>query len=112
LFNIWQKLTEDKMWFDTGKLDVGINDPTPTSELHPFHRATGLAYKSDDVRNIETQLNYTYAEYPKDAPSLKAWVNKTFGGLRSAILDLGKDETNGISKGLNNHYVVNLIYSR
>jgi hypothetical protein len=105
LLDVWQKLNSTH-WFDN---PFTQDDEKSTTELDPFHKQGGASYISDDVRDIEQQLNYTYPDYPKEIDQLKIWVNKTFGDHRSDILQLKKD---GKVKGLRNHFVVNLIYSR
>ena len=119
LLAIWQKFNKDK-WFDSPY----ENDPTPKTELQPFHYDTaGNIWFSEKCRNVE-DLNYQYDDLVAgpdmiDPSTGKVDEQKYLDALREHIYELYPSTSKSIRNqpryrgeaGFND-YIINVVYDR
>jgi hypothetical protein len=119
---IWQELHPgDQYWFDHPFPD----DDPPTEPLHPFHKAEsgpGADYNSNDTRDWKNMLyQYEITEVKPDelnpdgsvnqekhAARINADLNQLYATTRLEVFDGAREHV----KGVENDYIINVVYNR
>ncbi|SCV31922.1 uncharacterized protein FFFS_03045 [Fusarium fujikuroi] len=113
-FAIYQNNNGKDQWFTGATKDT---DPSPKDHLYPFHTDTKFKHwNSNDVRDWTT-LGYTYPDLAPETDSsgtaplelVQKRLTEKYGVLRRVLHEVGSTQN---IEGLDNDYVINIIYNR
>ncbi|KAF5556999.1 di-copper centre-containing protein [Fusarium napiforme] len=113
-FAIYQNNNGKDQWF-TGATKG--TDPTPTDNLYPFHTDTKFNHWNSDGVKDWTTLGYTYPDLAPETDSsgpaplelVQKRLTEKYGVLRRVLHEVGSTQN---IEGLDNDYVINIIYNR
>ncbi|KAL2678554.1 hypothetical protein Neosp_009302 [[Neocosmospora] mangrovei] len=113
-FAIYQTNNGKGQWFTGAKTGT---DPTAQDSLYPFHTDTKFTnWNSDGVQDWTT-LGYTYPDLAPETDStgtaplelVQKRLTEKYGVLRRVLHKVGSTQN---IEGLNNDYVINVVYNR